>query len=354
MSSISVDSITDINGGNTTSINGTTPNAYNVVGKNLIINGAMRIDQRNSGSAVTGITTGSSTFITDRFKVVNQTDGQVTAQQSTTAPDGFTNSLYTTVTTVDSSLGSTQYAQISQRIEGNNLSHLDWGTSNAKTVTISFWVRSSLTGDYGVGVYNYNGSYCYFSDVTINAADTWEKKTVTITGPTSGTWYTDNLLGLEFHIALGTGSSYQGTADAWTTSSFITASSNQANWIGTSGATFYLTGVQLEVGESATEFEHRPYGTELQLCQRYFFKKQSDAVDALQITSGYNGATGNSWLSYFYPVEMRALPTFANPSNFYGSSPTSVYPGIRHIAMKWTVGTSYIQGITTFDLSAEL
>jgi len=303
----------------------------NTTFRNLIINGAMRIDQRNSGSAVTGITTGGSTFITDRFKVVNQTDGQVTAQQSTTAPDGFTNSLYTTVTTVDSSLGSTQYAQISQRIEGNNLSHLDWGTSNAKTVTISFWVRSSLTGDYGVGVYNYNGSYCYFSDVTINAADTWEKKTVTIEGPTSGTWYTDNLLGLEFHISLGTGSSYQGTADAWTTSSFIVASSNQANWIGTSGATFYLTGVQLEVGESATEFEHRPYTTEYQLCQRYLENIGVDTSAALW--SGY-GATVN-YVNWQFKVEKRAIPTISGAVQ--GSAGGSY---VTH-ALRYTTGSAY-------------
>jgi hypothetical protein len=300
MSTIAVNAITDANGGSTTSINGTTPNAYNTVGKNLFINGSMSIDQRNSGSAIT-VASSSSGYPVDRFKVVNQTDGQLSAQQSTTAPAGFTNSLYTTVTTVDSSLGSIQYAQISQRIEGNNLSHLDWGTSDAKTVTISFWVRSSLTGDYGVGVYNYNGSYCYFSDVTINTADTWEKKTITITGPTSGTWYTDNLLGLEFHISLGTGSSYQGTADAWTTSSFIVASSNQANWIGTSGATFYLTGVQLEVGESATEFEHRPYTTELSLCERYY--QTGVAGSPARYSDGYSTSPAN------YRQKMRASPT---------------------------------------------
>ena len=329
MSTIAVNAITDANGGSTTSINGTTPNAYNTVGKNLIINGNMRIDQRNSGNAVTGITAAGSKFITDRFKVVNETDGQVTAQQSTTAPAGFTNSLYTTVTTVDSSLGSIQYAQISQRIEGNNLSHLEWGTSDAKTVTISFWVRSSLTGDYGVGVYNYNGSYCYFSDVTINTADTWEKKTITITGPTSGTWYTDNLLGLEFHISLGTGSSYQGTADAWTTSSFIVASSNQANWIGTSGATFYLTGVQLEVGESATEFEHRPYTTELQLCQRYY--EVLPVVTAYSIVLAYY-ASGNYWGNWFFKVTKRAAPTF---TGFTGGL-NQAYIGTEHIQMQDT------------------
>ena len=331
MSTIAVNAITDANGGNTTSINNTTPNVNNVVGKNLIINGAMRIDQHNAGSAVTGITISTSAFIVDRFKMVNQTDGQVTAQQSTTAPDGFTNSFYATVTTPDSSIGSTQYTQISQRIEGNNISHLDWGTSNAKDVTLSFWVRSSLTGTYGVGVYNYNGSYCYFSDVTINAADTWEKKTVTIEGPTSGTWYTDNLLGLEFHISLGTGSSYQGTADAWTTSSFIVASSNQANWIGTSGATFYLTGVQLEVGESATEFEHRPYTTEYQLCQRYLENIGVDTSAALW--SGY-GATVN-YVNWQFKVEKRAIPTISGAVQ--GSAGGSY---VTH-ALRYTTGSAY-------------
>lgn len=319
MSSISVDAITDINGGNTTSINGTTPNAYNTVGKNLIINGNMRIDQRNSGSAIT-VASSSSGYPVDRFKVVNQTDGQLSAQQSTTAPAGFTNSLYTTVTTVDSSLGSTQYAEISQRIEGNNLSHLEWGTSDAKTVTISFWLRSSLTGDYGVGVYNYNGSYCYFSDVTINTANTWEKKTITITGPTSGTWYTDNLLGLQFHISLGTGSSYQGTADAWTTSSFIVASSNQANWIGTSGATLYLTGVQLELGESATEFEHRSYGTELSLCQRYYY----DSLNYRWLYAITTNDSGNRRGHSDYPVTMRATPTVTPTWGQYSSGTTGI------------------------------
>jgi len=302
MSSISVDAITDINGGNTTSINGTTPNAYNTVGKNRIINGNMMIDQRNSGAAVT--TSGS--FPVDRFSVLNATDGAFSSQQDTSVPVGFINSLKFTTTTADASLGATQYARCHQRIEGLNCADLGWGTVNAKTVTLSFWVRSSLTGTFGGALTNSAFDRSYPFTYTISSADTWEQKAITITGDTSGTWLTTNGLGIQVIWGLGVGSTYSGTADSWAGAGYLSAT-GAVSVIGTLNATWYITGVQLEVGESSTEFEHRPYGTELQLCQRYYWKNGNYAGYAF-LAVGMDQGTAGEFLVTF-PVQMRASPT---------------------------------------------
>ena len=308
MSTIKANTILDASGGNTVTINSVTPTAYNTMGKNRIINGAMEIDQRNAGSAATV----TNDYVLDRFKIFEQTDGAISTQQVTTVPAGFKNSMKITVTTADSSLAANQLTSIFQPIEGLNCTDLSWGTSDAKTVTLSFWVRSSLTGTFGGCLVNGAVDRSYVFQYTVNSADTWEQKSITVAGDTSGTWLTTNGVGVYVLWSLGDGTDYQGTANAWQAGSKRSASGN-VNLLGTNGATWYITGVQLEVGSVATEFERRPYGTEFQLCQRYYLYYEGF------VAGTYGGTTAVT--SVNFPVEMRAFPTVSasNPINI--SSP---------------------------------
>jgi len=318
--------------------------------KNRIINGAMVIDQRNAGAAVTA----NDSYAVDRFLNQNDTDGAFSAQQDSSAPAGFVNSLKWTITAADTSLGATQRCAIQHRIEGYNIADLNWGTANAKTVTLSFWTRSSLTGTFGGSLQNSAANRSYPFTYTISAADTWEYKTITVAGDTTGTWLTTNGIGLRIYFGLGVGSTYSGTASAWAGADYRSVT-GATSVVGTNGATFYITGVQLEVGSSATGFEYRMYGQELANCQRYFYRKTSDTVtDALVIPAPYNLTATNAWAAWWHPVTMRAIPTYSNGASFAGGSPATVNPGIRHLIMQFTNGTWYIQGTTTFDVSAEL
>jgi len=244
--------------------------------KNRIINGAMVIDQRNAGASVSG-----NAYPVDRFQVIVSQSSKLTAQQnagSVTPPAGFTN--YVGITSSSAySVISSDYFAIRQFIEGFNIADLGWGSANAKTVTLSFWVRSSLTGTFGGALQNSAQTRAYPYSYTISAANTWEYKTITIAGDTTGTWLTNNGQGIGLYFSLGTGSVSLGTAGAWAASSAL-APTGETSVVGTNGATFYITGVQLEVGSTATSFDYRPYGTELTLCQRYFQKNymQSDAI----------------------------------------------------------------------------
>ena len=233
--------------------------------KNRIINGAMVIDQRNAGAAVTA----SSSYPVDRFQMTNTSDGAFSAQQDSSAPSGFVNSVKVTTTTADATLTTTQRLTIRQIIEGTNISDLAWGTASAKTVTMSFWVRSSLTGTFGGSLQNGAGDRSYPFTYSISVADTWEYKTVTILGDTSGTWLTTTGRGINVFFGLGAGPDTSGTAGAWASAGY-TSATGAVSVVGTNGATFYITGVQLEKGSTATSFDYRPYTTELQLCQRYF------------------------------------------------------------------------------------
>jgi hypothetical protein len=239
--------------------------------KNRIINGDMRIDQRNNGAAVT-INALLNIYTLDRWVARGEsTDGAYTAQRSTLAPSGFSNSLGITVTTADASIGSTQLYTLSQFVEGFNTADFAWGTAGAQTVTLSFWVRSSVTGTFSGAVRNSAADRSYLFTFSISSANTWEQKTVTIPGDTSGTWLADNGVGIRVTFSLGAGSSFTSSAGSWQSGNFLGAT-GAVNLIATNGATFYITGVQLEVGSVATPFERRPYGTELALCQRYFLR----------------------------------------------------------------------------------
>jgi hypothetical protein len=321
MSTLKVTTIQDASGGNTAAINSMTPTADSLQGfRNRIINGDMRIDQRNAGAAVTT----SSSFPVDRFVVVNSTDGAFSAQQDSSAPAGFVNSVKMTTTTADGTLTTTQGCFFFQRIEGTNIADLGWGTANAKTVTLSFWVRSSLTGTFGGSLRNSAANRSYPYTYTISVADTWEYKTVTIAGDTSGTWLTTTGEGVLISFGLGFGPDRSGTAGAWNSNNNLSAT-GAVSVIGTLNATWYITGVQLEVGSVATPFERRDYGRELILCQRYAcasfplgtaWGQNAGTAGAFSYIVIVGGTSAGFGISMPFPVTMRANPTltYYNPS----------------------------------------
>ena len=278
--------------------------------KNRIINGAMVIDQRNAGASVS-TSSGSGIYTVDRWMTNYTQTSKYTAQQnagSVTPPVGFNNYLGITSSSAYSVVASDTFT-VRQYIEGYNFADLNWGTANAKTVTLSFWVRSSLTGTFGGAILNYAGTRSYPFSYTISTANTWEYKTVTIAGDTSGTWVgATNAGAVIIALSLGTGSTYSGTAGAWAGAQYYSAT-GATSVVGTNGATFYITGVQLEKGSTATSFDYRPYGTELALCQRYY---QQDGVDATTPVISWvpqvNSGTARAQL-YVFPVQMRAAPT---------------------------------------------
>ena len=237
--------------------------------KNRLINGDMTVDQRNNGAAVT--INDTAAYTVDRWFGEDVTDGAFTVQRISDAPVGFSFSSRITITTADSSLAAGQYAVFVQRIEGFNTADFMWGTANAVTVTLSFWTKSSLTGTFGGVVSNGAENYSYPFTYTISAANTWEYKTVTIVGPTAGTWVgATNGRGLVLGFSLGSGSTFTGPAGAWVAADDRGGANGQTNIIGTLNATWQVTGVQIEKGNTATSFDYLPYGTELALCQRYF------------------------------------------------------------------------------------
>jgi hypothetical protein len=270
--------------------------------KNRIINGDMGIDQRGGTITATGT---DNIYGVDRWQM-RTTSGStvVSMQQSTTAPAGFTNSFLLTVTTADASLASGDIACLVQKIEGLNVADLGWGTANAKTVTLSFWVRSSVTGTYGAGVQNSAGNRSYPSSFVINSANTYEYKTITIPGDTTGTWLTTNGVGIYLWFSLSAGSNSLGTANSWAAADYR-GTTGQVNWGATLSNTFYITGVQLEVGTTATSFDYLPYTTELQLCQRYYNKITCAGEGVL----GWCDSTTATICMYYHPVDMRSSPT---------------------------------------------
>ena len=273
--------------------------------RNRIINGAMMIDQRNAGASVTPI---SGQYTLDRWRCFLTQSSKYTVQQnagSVTPPVGFSNYLGVTSSSAYSLLAG-DYFFSSQSIEGLNLSDLAWGTANAQTVTLSFWVRSSLTGTFGGSLVNGDSNRSYPFTYTISTANTWEQKTVTIVGDTTGTWLTTNGRGCQLRFSIGTGATYSGSAGSWASADYASAT-GATSVVGTNGATFYITGVQLEKGTQATAFEWRSYGTELALCQRYY-QKLGNAVNDVYVVSQAinNGFTIGTTLSY---VTKRATPT---------------------------------------------
>jgi hypothetical protein len=304
MSTLAVNTITNAAGGNTATINGMTPTADSLQGfRNRIINGDMRIDQRNNGASVN--ITASGAYTVDRFQVSAATT-TFTVQRSTTAPAGFVNSLQVTNGTgTPPSAG--QFNGFIQPIEGNNVADLGWGTSNAQSITLSFWVRASVTGTYAGRLAAASDARTYVFTYTINATNTWEYKTITVPGDTTGTWLTNNSVGIQVLWDLGSGSNFNGTAGVWGTSNF-TRTSGSVNWTSNSSATFNITGVQLEAGTVATPFERRDYGRELIMCQRYYTTLNSGGRQMYR-NHGFDSATVRDIKTFTLPVVMRATPT---------------------------------------------
>lgn len=285
--------------------------------KNRILNGQMVIDQRNAGASVTSSFI-ANVFCVDRWFGFSTSPAVFTMQQSIDAPSGFINSVVITVTTQDTSLASGDFNSFRYIIEGLNVADFGWGTASAQPITLSFWVKSSLTGTFTVGFRNSAINRSYIATYTISAANTWEQKTITIAGDTSGTWLTTNGIGIRLDWSLGSGSDFQGTAGSWTATNDLTTA-GAVSVVGTSGATFYITGVQLEKGSTATSFDYRPYGTELQLAQRYFQTSYSGSAvgTATSTNSLYLAApgTGNyQGIQIGLPVSMRTAPTVVSYS----------------------------------------
>jgi hypothetical protein len=314
--------------------------------KNRIINGAMVISQRNGTSSVTPT---NGLYVLDRFQYNLNQASKFTTQQSTTAPVGFVNSLLVTSSSAYS-LGAGDYFTVTQPIEGYNVADLGWGTANAKTVTLSAWVYSSLTGTFGGSLMNGAFNYAYPFTYTISSANTWTQISVTVAGPTAGTWPTDNSASLQVNFGLGVGTTFSGTAGAWTGSLKFSAT-GAVSVVSTNGATFYITGVQLEVGSSATGFEYRLYNQELSACQRYY------EVGGLY-AQAYGNNTNGVYASYPMKVTKRTTPTGTLTNAGYVNWPGPFFAADDANTVYLSVGsapaTGFVRAIVTFNISAEL
>ena len=356
---------------------GTVAEAYGGTGtntgyygfKNRLINGACVIDQRNAGAS-TNNAGGTTTYALDRWAYYGTSSSKFSIQQSTTAPAGFSNSILIT-SLAATTIGTNDEYWLNQKVEGFNSADLSWGTADAKTVTLSFWVRSSLTGTFGGSFINSANNYYYAFSYTISSANTWTQVSITVAGPTAGTWIgSTNGVGLSVVFGLSAGSTYGGaTPNVWTSATYKVLPTGAVNILATNGATFYITGVQLEKGSTATSFDYRPYGTELQLCQRYYVKGMSTGA-----TSGTLYSTTAAALFFKLPVPMRTAPTnsltsgttveldvagLGTPTGTLNAFDKSSEYGFRlllNISMTGTIGqpAQINTGVTTVQSSAEL
>jgi hypothetical protein len=323
-------------------------NAPNSVGfRNRIINGDMRIAQRGTAAVTT-----SATFPVDRWRQFMSGGGVITGVQDSDVPNStFQYSTKLTATTADASIAAADFYAFNQDIEGFNTADLGFGTAAAKTVTLSFWVRSSITGTYAVALYNSGGTRGYPATYTISAADTWTFVSLTIPGDTGGTWLTTNGLGITIRYDLGTGSNGNGTANTWNTSGTFAASrtSSTVNWIGTLNATFYLTGVQLEVGSVATPFERRDWSHEVIMCQRYY----ETGSQNYNIPYALSGTQQFPHVSF--KVIKRAAATVTIPTAAANAvdvtSPNPIGGAVGFEVYGWTM-TSTTQGNVVFSWTA--
>ena len=336
------------------------PNTFGF--KNRIINGAMVIDQRANGASTT-VGSGLNFYSIDRWRTDASAASKYSIQQnagSITPPTGY--KYYLGITSASAySLSASDYFWVVQSIEGYNINDFAWGTSSAATVTLSFWARSSLTGTFSGTLVNTNDTQVYPFSYTINSANTWEYKTVTIPGSTTGTWGSTNGQGVRVQFSLGLGTNYLGTLNNTWNAGTLYGPTGQVNLVSTNGATFYITGVQLEKGSIATPFDFRDYTRELQLCQRYFQKSYAPSV-ALGTTGGNTGYIEWNWgsgvafatLLIPYRVSMRTYPTFQSydvslgRAGYYGSyNNGSTSPGGSY-------STTYSSGtLAGFDLGTE-
>jgi hypothetical protein len=339
MSTLNVNKIADASGGVLAPISS--------VMRNRIINGAMTINQR----AFSGAITADNTYTLDRWYLQSSQASKITVSQnagSVTPPAGFAN--YFGVTSSSAySVTSGDYFAITQIIEGFNTADLNFGSASAKTITLSAWVYSSLTGTFGGCVTNgaFNRSYPF--TYTISSANTWTQISVTIAGDTTGTWVgATNGRGMYIQFGLGVGSTYNGTAGSWSANGYVSAT-GATSVVGTNGATFYITGVQLEVGTQATGFEYRQYGTEMTLCQRYYYKAEHNGGTA-KLGTIYNSTLNRAVVQYDLPVKMRTAPT-ASYTIGIGTA-NSEYLTVDYVQIYLTVTTNGY--LSSFAATAEL
>jgi hypothetical protein len=318
--------------------------------KNRIINGDMRIAQRGTSAISVSTDPTPRNYPVDRFFCSASGGGVYSTQQSSTVPTGFNNSIINTVTTADSSIAAGDVYYMAQAIEGFNLSDLAWGTADAQTVTLSFWVRSSITGTFSGSIRNSAANRAYVFTYTINAANTWEKETITIAGDTFGTWETTTSAGAFIAWDLGSGTNFNGTASSWTAGNYLRASS-ATNWIATNGATFYITGVQLEVGSTATPFERRLYNQELANCQRYYWNMGTGNQKMIGMGAAYT--TGSVSFYVQFPVTMRAAPTLIQTTgtDYYGFERNGAADGFNSFTGTFRASDTGIQMYSDSGLS---
>jgi len=385
MSTLATNAITDASGGNTASINGYTPTMSNMAGRNRIINGDMRIDQRNAGASISVVSGSGYNYPVDRFICWNSTGTTYTAEQVEDAPAGFYQSTKLTFASAIS-LTTQNEATFQQIIEGLNVTDFRWGTANAQTITVGLWVKSSFTGTFSMGFCNSDGTRAYATTYTVNAANTWEYKTFTVAGDTSGTWLKTNGAGLFVRWNIIAGSNFQVSANnTWTTrtgaynsadGTYGTKAIGAASSI-SAGSTWQITGVQLEAGSVATPFEHRQYGQELALCQRYYWQShegtKGSPSGSVIGTTGVQGQTTTGMVNGcvgIMPVEMRANGTASiydanntagvlmrydpNSANHAGQSGYAVVRNKRWLFLNSNSGLGASQVAAHVEIEAEL
>lgn len=292
--------------------------------KNRVINGAMVIDQRNAGANTT--VSASAPYTVDRIRVqCANHSGVMNVRQDSTTATGFVSSLRAIVTTANTSMPSAGLTRVFTNLEGNAISDLSWGTASAKTVTLSFWVRSSNTGTFSGSITNYAEDRSYPFTYTINTANNWEYETITIPGDTSGNWPANTAGALVINFDLGSGTTQYGTANTWA-ASWKTGVTGSTSIMGTVGNNWYVTGIQLEKGSTASSFEYRPYGTELQLCQRYYEVIYVDGQGVMPLSYAYNAGNNFSW--YQFKCEKRATPTVNKLSGTWQGATAVPYPSL--------------------------
>jgi hypothetical protein len=326
--------------------------AGGITGRNLIINGGMTVSQRGTSFA----NPSDGTYTLDRIHVFNGNDGATTITQDTTVPsgEGFYNSIKFDCTTADGTIAAGQYLSFNHRIEGLNNAVLGYGASGAKSITVSFYAKSNLTGTFCYAVRNSALDRAYIKEFSLSSANAWERISFTIPGDTSGTWLTTNGIGAIHGISLSMGSTYHGTANQWNTSNVV-ATSNQVNFLSSADNEFFLTGWKVEVGQAVTPFEPRIYGDELLRCQRYF---QNNGGTRVIVSYGYLTSGNIMYYSYKYVTQMRAAPTAVYSgtaaSGFSAANPlNNPAPSTESLEVYKTATATQTSGYYLFSLALD-
>jgi len=319
----------------------------------LIINGDMAIAQRGTSLS----SQSSSTRLLDRFANDIGGGGAITISQDTDTPNStFPNSMKMVVATADSSIAAADAYRFTYSVEGKDIATVGLGNSDCQTMTLTFWVRSSVTGTYGIGLQNSAETENYVDEYAISSANTWEKKVINIPVRTSGTWLTTNGIGLGIRWDLGSGTNYNGTADTWqTTSGKVYRTSSCVNWIANASATFYVTGVQLEIGtfdaNSIPDFQHEDAGTSLARCQRYYYNGGDSSNQLGIVSGGFDNKVINSWA---HPTTMRAAPTMTTlAEDASGTSTSMQYSGISDMGCRLRANSNNNSVFIFFNFKAE-